>query len=89
MVGEQVRRRAAELECAEALALFGLTPAAGVDELRRAWRRVARRWHPDRARDAARRAEHTIRFVACAAAYERLRDAYRRGELPREVRGQK
>lgn len=82
LIAEQVRNRAAELPEAEALALFELSPQAGREELQRAWRDVIRRWHPDKARDEAQRAEFHIRFVAFQAAYERLCQAYDRGILP-------
>src|SRR2546428_823029 len=43
---QQIRRRAAELPEAEALELFGLSPAASADELKTAWRQIAKRYHP-------------------------------------------
>ncbi len=84
VVAEQVERRAGELARDEALALFGLSPAASRDELKRAWRETSRRWHPDRAPDERRRSEYHVRFVAYQAAYERLCTAYENGELPAE-----
>jgi len=77
------RAGAAELEESEALALFGLDERATLEDLRAAWRSASRSWHPDRATDAAERAEFQARFVACHAAYERLQDAYAAGRLPR------
>ncbi len=77
-------QRAAALQFDAALALFGLTQDATSDDLKRAWREASLRWHPDRAGDdQAQRAEHHMRFVACSAAYDRLTQAYARGELPR------
>jgi hypothetical protein len=85
MVAEQVRRRAARLPEADALALFGLPPAATRAELKRVWRAVLQRWHPDKARDEARRAEYQVRFLAFKAAYERLCRAYEEGRLPGDM----
>jgi len=83
VVRERVQQRAATLDEVEALALFGLTPAASFEDLKRAWRITARRWHPDAAADAAARAEHQVRFIAYQSAYERLEAAYAAGRLPR------
>lgn len=82
-VDDVVGRRAAELPHADALALFGLTPAASRAALQDAWRAAAQRWHPDKAPRDADRAEYHTRFIAHQAAYERLVAAYDRGELPR------
>lgn len=79
---QRVTRAAAELPEAGALALFGLAPSASAAELKTAWREVSKRWHPDRAPDAASRSEYHLRFVAYQAAYERLRAAYDAGRLP-------
>lgn len=83
VVEQRVTARAGMLPVEQALALFDLAPRASRRELRRAWHAFSRRWHPDRAADAAARAEHHLRFVAGQAAYERLKAAYARGELPR------
>lgn len=77
-VARRVRRRAAELLDREAGALLGVRPEAGVEAIKLAWRQAARRWHPDRAPDAARRAEYQVRFIAYQAAYERLMSAAQR-----------
>lgn len=87
VIAEQVRRRAGELALREALALFHLTPTATAEQLRSAWRETSLRWHPDKAPDAARRAEYHVRFVAYRAAYERLQAAYESGRLPQPERG--
>lgn len=86
-VAEQVRRRAAELPEAEALALFGLPPSATRAEFRAAWRAILLRWHPDRAPDEAARAEYHVRFLAYNAAHEQLTRAYDEGRLPRPAGG--
>ncbi len=49
--------------------VLGVHPLIGPGELRRAWRRLALRWHPDRAG-----AEATSRFQKLAAAYAVLSD---------------
>lgn len=83
VIAEQLARRADELSDDEALALFGLNPAASRADLQDAWRAVAQRWHPDKAPDAATRTEHQTRFVAYQAAYQRLGRSYDAGSLPR------
>lgn len=84
VVAEQVRRRAAELPELSALELFALPRTAGRDELKHAWRAVLHRWHPDKARSSAARAEYHLRFLAYKTAYERLCRAYDEGRLPIE-----
>ena len=86
VVTEQVKRRAAELPEADALALFGLTGLATSEQLKQAWRSASQRWHPDKAPDESQRPEYHVRFVAYQAAYERLCRAYDEGRLPRSVR---
>lgn len=82
VVDRQVQARAAGLDYAEALGLFGLTPSADLDELKHAWREASKRWHPDVAANPAARDEHHLRFLAYQAAYERLRAAHEAGVLP-------
>jgi hypothetical protein len=82
VVAEQVQRRAADLPLLEALQLFQLSPQATQDELKRAWREISQRWHPDKAPDEAGRAEYHVRFLVYRAAYDRLRAAYEQGKLP-------
>jgi len=85
-VAEQIERRARELPEIAALAMFGLSPSAGRDELKTAWRAVLQRWHPDKARDERQRREYHVRFLAYRTAYERLCAAYDTGRLPRNER---
>lgn len=80
---EGVRRRVAALPESDALELFELAPTATRDELKRAWRDVLQRWHPDKAPSEATRPEYHLRFLAYKAAYERLAQAYDEGRLPR------
>src|SRR3954465_14100880 len=47
--------------------ILGVPPGASQAEVKRAYRRLAKAWHPDTAGDAA-----TPRFLAIQAAYERL-----------------
>ena len=84
VIADQVRRRAAELPEAEALALFDLNSSASRAELKQAWRSILQRWHPDKAPDEARRPEYHVRFLAYKTAYERLCHAYEDGRLPTE-----
>jgi hypothetical protein len=82
VVADQVRRRAAELPEADALALFDLPPSTTREQLKQAWRTISQRWHPDKAPSDAERPEYHVRFIAYQAAYERLCRAYDEGRLP-------
>jgi DnaJ-class molecular chaperone len=59
-------------------ALLGIAPTAGRSELRRAWRRLALRWHPDRAGEGA-----TTTFQKIQAAYAVLADPMSRAAYDR------
>ena len=68
-------------------ALLGVHEGADSDELRRAWRQLALRWHPDRAGDVAK-----ATFQRLSAAYTVLSDpiaraAYDRRRRPAEPAG--
>lgn len=63
-------------------ALLGIAPSANGVELRRAWRRLAVRWHPDRAGHAA-----TATFQKLQAAYAVLSDPTRRAAYDRARSG--
>jgi hypothetical protein len=86
-VEARVAARASGLAEDEALRLLGVSEQASWEDVREAWRSFAQRWHPDKAPDAGARAEHRIRFVACQAAYERVRAAHEAGRLPRRGPG--
>jgi curved DNA-binding protein len=55
-------------------ATLGLAPAATPDEVKRAYRKLARKYHPD----VSREAEAEARFKEVAEAYEVLKDADKR-----------
>jgi curved DNA-binding protein CbpA len=57
-------------------AVLGVAPGADERELARAYRRLAKRWHPDRAGGP----EAQLRMAQINAAYELARTARRRGE---------
>jgi molecular chaperone DnaJ len=59
-------------------AVLGVQPTASVAEIRRAWRKLALRWHPDRAGTRA-----TKFFQKLAAAYEVLSDPLARAAYDR------
>jgi len=52
--------------------VLGVTPNASVEEVKRAWRNLALKWHPDKQRDEADQAESAQRFLEVQAAYEAL-----------------
>ncbi|RMF83808.1 MAG: J domain-containing protein [Planctomycetota bacterium] len=79
----RVQAAAEKLPEADALALFGLDAGSDEEQLRRAWRAISKRWHPDLAPDEDARAEYHLRFVTYQTAYQRLRAAYADGRLPR------
>jgi hypothetical protein len=55
-------------------AVLGLSPGASLDEAARAYRRLAKEWHPDRAGDVG-----MARMIALNVAYELLRAEQRPG----------
>lgn len=57
----------------EACQILGLGPVATRREIRDAYRRAARRWHPDRAPTGAEE-EFRRRMQAVNAAYQRLKE---------------
>ncbi|HUQ86761.1 MAG TPA: DnaJ domain-containing protein [Vicinamibacterales bacterium] len=59
-------------------ALLGIVRGTGHAELRRAWRRLALRWHPDRAGEGA-----TVTFQKIQAAYAVLSDPVSRAAYDR------
>lgn len=62
--------------------ILGVMPGASLNEIRAAYRRLAKQYHPDAAGERA-----LARFLAIQAAYERLVDAEGRLRLPGEGRG--
>jgi curved DNA-binding protein CbpA len=67
--------------------LLGVTPAAGDDEVRRAFRREAKRCHPDMVAgaSAAEREALQQRFIRLAQAYELLSDPAQRSAYDRRL----
>ena len=63
-------------------ALLGIDPGADAAQLRRVWRRLALRWHPDHAGPGA-----TAKFQKLSAAYEVLSDRVARAAYDRRRRG--
>ncbi|MCK7499136.1 MAG: DnaJ domain-containing protein [Comamonadaceae bacterium] len=62
--------------------LLGVDSAASADEIRRAYRKLAMIWHPDR--NISADAEETFKRIRLA--YEVLREPKRRTEYDRKVR---
>jgi molecular chaperone DnaJ len=54
--------------------VLGVSPDAGADEIKRAYRQLARRYHPDISGD-----DRAAAFLEVSRAYDVLRDARRRG----------
>eukprot|EP00746_Dinoflagellata_sp_MGD_P016913 gnl/MRDRNA2_/MRDRNA2_138513_c0_seq1.p1 gnl/MRDRNA2_/MRDRNA2_138513_c0~~gnl/MRDRNA2_/MRDRNA2_138513_c0_seq1.p1 ORF type:complete len:282 (+),score=68.61 gnl/MRDRNA2_/MRDRNA2_138513_c0_seq1:80-925(+) len=54
--------------------LLGLSREANSDSIRRAYRREALTWHPDKCKESSRKQEFEARFKAIAEAYEVLSD---------------
>lgn len=63
-------------------AVLGLDPDAGIEDIRRAYHQLAKRWHPDRAGPDA-----TFIFQRLSAAYEVLADPVARAAYDRERGG--
>ena len=53
--------------------VLGVSPDAGADEIKRAYRQLARRYHPDISGD-----DRAVAFLEAARAYEILADPRRR-----------
>ena len=67
----------------EAFRVLGLSPGAGADEVKRAYRRKALECHPDRAQDESQKSLYEQRFKEAREAYARLRDE--EADLPDET----
>jgi curved DNA-binding protein CbpA len=65
----------------DAYAVLGVDPASDDASIAAAYRRLARRYHPDIAGEGA-----TVRMMKINAAWDRLRDASRRAEYDEELR---
>ena len=64
-------------DLSRAYATLGLTFPASPTEVRKAYKRLVRQWHPDRfARDPAGQAEASVRMRAINGAYELIRGSY-------------
>lgn len=59
------------MELVRACAELGVTPSASLREAKRAYKKLVRRWHPDRfANDLQAQAEATLRLQRITAAYQ-------------------
>src|SRR6058998_3298054 len=57
--------------------ILGVTKTANGEEIKRAYRRLAMKWHPDR-NQGDTKAEAEVKFKECAEAYEVLSDDAKR-----------
>jgi hypothetical protein len=73
-LGRRKARRGTMTATVDPLSILGLPPDASPEEVSAAYRRLAKRWHPDRARDHAAQA----RMAEINAAYDTLRAGFRR-----------
>ncbi len=62
------------MEGVDPLDVLGVTPGAAPEEVTAAYRELAKRWHPDRARKGPRAAEAERRMAEINAAYAALRE---------------
>ena len=84
----EIEEAHAALRGANHFAVLGLTVSASVDEIRQAFARLARRYHPDAQRDPALqdlRAKLNDVFVAVGNAYAVLKDAAARDRYERSM----
>jgi DnaJ domain len=59
------------MDLARACAELGVTPSASLREVKRAYKKLVKRWHPDRfANDAQAQAEATLRLQRITEAYQ-------------------
>jgi hypothetical protein len=64
------------VELARACAELGVTPSASLREAKRAYKKLVRRWHPDRfANDPQAQAEATLRLQRITEAYQAVAHA--------------
>jgi curved DNA-binding protein CbpA len=70
--------------------LLGVSPAASAEDIRRAFRREAKRCHPDLFADrpASERETHQRRFIQLAQAYQILNDPLQRQAYDRRLNGE-
>src|SRR4029450_9869833 len=70
------------MELARACAELGLTPSASRREAKRAYRKLVKRWHPDRfVNDPQAQAEATLRLQRINEAYQAIAHALGPGAL--------
>ncbi|CAA7404735.1 unnamed protein product [Spirodela intermedia] len=67
--------------------LLGIPEDGGAAEIKRAYKELARRYHPDVCPSADRTAEYTRRFIEVQEAYETLSDPSRRALYDRHLAG--
>lgn len=67
--------------------VLGVARSADADEVKRAYRRLARRHHPDKAAEGEAREKANARFIRIQAAYEVLSCADKRAEYDRDRAG--
>lgn len=61
-----------------AYVVLGVSPAATQDELKKAYKVLAKKWHPDRAKTDKEKEAFRLKFVAIGNAYDKVKDEEKR-----------
>ena len=65
---------------------LGISEDSSKDDVKRAWRRLSKRFHPDRHEDDASKAEAATHFIEITAAYAEIMKQYQEPMNPRPDR---
>jgi len=76
------RREARSADPTDYYDILGVSKSSSASDIKRAYLRLARRWHPDK-NDASRKSECEKKFKAITEAYDTLRDGAKRAHYDR------